>query len=457
MLKSVRFTQKVDAFALHPVLGPLLMIGIFLLLFQALFSWAEPLMSAIEFVVGEAKAAVATVMPQSLPLLSSLVTEGVITGVGNVIVFVPQIAVMFLFLAFLEDSGYLARAAFLLDRVMQKVGLHGRAFVPLLSGFACAVPAIMATRTIENEKDRLVTILVTPLISCSARLPVYALMIATIFSTTPPLFGFLEAGAVVVIAMYSLSLGAALGMAALFKRTLLKSPTPPLVLELPAYRWPKPAQVARAVGSRVMMFLRDAGTVILAITIVLWAVLTFPIDHDVKVKRDADVAAIEATEVASADRDERIAAVKNLAQEQLVEHSAAGRVGHLMAPVLAPLGFDWKIGIGILASFAAREVFVSTLGIVYGLGEVDEDDTTSLREAMRKDKKADGTPLYTPLTGLSLLVFFVLAMQCMSTLAVVKRETRSWKWPLFQFGYMTVLAVLASLLVYQGGRLLGFV
>ncbi len=455
MLKSVRFTSQLDGIALHPVLGPLLMIGIFLALFQALFSWAEPLMSAIEFVVGAAKEFVGGLMPTSLPLLSSLVTEGIIAGVGNVVVFVPQIAILFLFLAILEDSGYLARAAFLLDRVMQKVGLHGRAFVPLLSGFACAVPAIMATRTIENEKDRLVTILVTPLISCSARLPVYALMIATIFATTPPLFGVVEAGAVVVIAMYSLSLGAALGMAALFKRTLLKSPPPPLVLELPAYRMPKASQVGRAVGSRVMMFLREAGTVILAITVVLWALLTFPIDHDIEAKRNADVAAIEGADVAGDARDAAVAAVKNHAQEQLVERSAAGRVGHFMAPALAPLGFDWKIGIGILASFAAREVFVSTLGIVYGLGEVDED-STSLREAMQRDTKDDGTPLYTPLTGLSLLVFFVLAMQCMSTIAVVKRETRSWKWPLFQVAYMTALAIAGSFIVYQGGRLLGF-
>ena len=455
-LKSVRFTRRLDAVALHPLLGPVLMIAVFLALFQALFSWAEPLMAAIEFVVATAKETVGGWMPSSLPLLSSLVTEGIITGVGNVIVFVPQIAIMFLFLAILEDTGYLARAAFLLDRVMQKVGLHGRAFVPLLSGFACAVPAIMATRTIENEKDRLVTILVTPLISCSARLPVYALMIATIFATTPPLFGVFEAGAVVMVAMYSLSLGAALGMAAVFKRTLLKSPTPPLVLELPSYRLPKVSQLARAVGSRVLMFLQEAGTVILAITVVLWALLTFPIDHDVKVKRDADVAAIEAAEAVGTARDEKVSAVKNHAQEQLVERSAAGRVGHFMAPALAPLGFDWKIGIGILASFAAREVFVSTLGIVYGLGEVDEDDTTPLRSAMQKDTKADGSPLYTPLTGLSLLVFFVLAMQCMSTIAVVKRETRSWKWPLFQVGYMTALAIIGSFVVYQGGRLLGF-
>ncbi|HEY1099408.1 MAG TPA: ferrous iron transport protein B [Myxococcota bacterium] len=452
--KSTQLTAKIDAVALHPLLGPLVMLGVFVALFQALFAWSEPFIGAIEAAVDVVKTAAASVLPTSLPLLSSLVTDGIITGVGNVVVFVPQIAILFLFLAILEDTGYLARAAFLLDRVMQKVGLHGRAFVPLLSGFACAVPAIMATRTIENEKDRLVTILVTPLVSCSARLPVYALMIATVFSTTPPILGVFEAGTVVMLSMYGLSLFAAIGMAALFKRTVLKSPTPPLVLELPAYRMPKAKQVARAVGNRVATFLKEAGTVILAITVVLWALLTFPIDRDVEARRDADVAAIESTEPAGEARDEKVAAIKNHAQQTLVEHSAAGRVGHAMAPLLAPLGFDWKIGIGILASFAAREVFVSTLGIVYGLGEADEE-SSSLREAMQKDTKADGSPLYTPLTGLSLLVFFVLAMQCMSTIAVVKRETRSWKWPLFQVGYMTALAVTASLLVYQVGRLFG--
>jgi ferrous iron transport protein B len=338
---------------------------------------------------------------------------------------------------------------------MKSVGLHGRAFVPLLSGFACAVPAILATRTIESTKDRIVTILVTPLVSCSARLPVYALMIATVFSTMPPLWGVLSMGAVVLVSMYALSIGAAITMAAVFKRTLLRSPTPPLVLELPPYRLPRASQVARAVLGRVRTFLVEAGTVILAITVVLWALLTFPIDAEVAAARDKAKAAATVTIPEGAEREAELVAIENEARQLLVEHSVAGRLGHAMEPLIAPLGFDWKIGIGILASFAAREVFVSTLGIVYGLGEADEE-STSLRDAMRKDTRKDGAPLYTPLSGLSLLVFFVLAMQCMSTLAAVKRETRSWKWPVFQTAYMTVLAVAASFLVYQGGRLLGF-
>jgi ferrous iron transport protein B len=453
---SARLTRRIDAVALHPVLGPVLLVGVFLALFQALFAGAEPLMDVVEGVVAAAGAFVGAWVPSSLPLLQSLLVEGVVAGVGNVVVFVPQIAILFLFLGVLDDSGYLARAAFLLDRVMRAVGLHGRAFVPLLSGFACAVPAIMATRTIESTKDRLVTVLVTPLISCSARLPVYALMIATVFASTPPLWGVWSAGAVVMVALYTLSLLAAVVMAAIFKRTLLRSPTPPLVLELPPWRRPRAGQVARAVAGRVRTFLVEAGTVILACTVVLWAVLKFPVDERVAAARDAAVAAVVAEQPAGADRDARVAAIHADARKRLVEHSAAGRLGHLLEPVLAPLGFDWKIGIGLIASFAAREVFVSTLGIVYGLGDEADESSVDLREAMRSDTRADGTPLYTPLTALSLMVFFVLAMQCMSTLAAVKRETRSWRWPLFQLGYMTALAWGAAFVVHQVGRLLGF-
>lgn len=452
---SQALTRRIDAVALHPVLGPLLLVLVFGGLFQALFSWASPLMDAIEGGVGVVSDLVVSVVPSSLPLLQSLLKDGVVAGVGNVVVFVPQIAILFLFLAVLEDSGYLARAAFLLDRMMASVGLHGRAFVPMLSGFACAVPAILATRTIENTRDRLVTILVTPLVSCSARLPVYALMIATVFAGHAPLFGVVEPGAVVMIAMYTLSIVAAVAMAALFKRTILRSPTPPLVLELPAYRVPRAMSLYKAVSSRVATFLREAGTVILAITVVLWALLTFPIDAEIAAARDKAKVAATATMPAGELLDVELVAIENEARQALVERSVAGRLGHALEPLIAPLGFDWKIGIGILASFAAREVFVSTLGIVYGLGEADEE-STSLRAAMQRDTRVDGSALYTPLSGLSLLVFFVLAMQCMSTLAAVKRETRSWRWPIFQTAYMTTLAVTASWCVYQGGRLLGF-
>jgi ferrous iron transport protein B len=385
-----------------------------------------------------------------------LLEDGVLAGVGNVVVFVPQIAILFLFLSVLEDSGYLARAAFLLDRLMAKTGLHGRAFVPLLSGFACAVPAILATRTIENTKDRIVTILATPFISCSARLPVYALMIATVFSTMPPLFGVVPVGAVVMVAMYGLSISAALAAAAILKRTLLKSPTPPLVLELPPYRFPKLGQVARAVGSRVKVFLVEAGTTILAITVVLWALFTFPRDTTLELHTQAARDAVIATTPAGEERDDKLAAVNARGAAEQVKLSIAGTIGHAMEPVFAPLGFDWKLNVGILASFAAREVLVSTLGLVYGLGTETDEESEGLRAALREDKRDDGGPLYTPLTALSLLVFFVLAMQCMSTLAATKRETGGWKWPAFQFASMSAAAYVGALLVFQIGKLLGF-
>jgi ferrous iron transport protein B len=379
----------------------------------------------------------------------------VIAGVGNVVVFVPQIVVLFLFLGLLEDSGYLARAAFLLDRVLSRVGLHGRAFVPMLSGFACAVPAILAARTIENRRDRLVTILVTPLISCSARLPVYGLMIATVFATRAPVLGFIQVGTIVMISMYALSITAALCMAALFKRTLLATAPSPFVLELPPYRRPHLRALTRHVWSKVSSFLVSAGTVILAITILLWALFNFPrspqLESDYATAKIALAAAPDAGE-----RDSQLAALEAKFAKQRLEQSVAGRVGHAIEPVLRPFGWDWKVGVGLIASFAAREVLVSTLGLVYGLGQGAEEHPESLQDAMRNDRDSAGRPVHTPLSGLSLMVFFVLAMQCASTLATVRRETGSWRWPAFQFAYMLVLALAGSFVVYQGGRWLGF-
>jgi ferrous iron transport protein B len=455
--RSEMLTKRIDAVALHRVLGPLSMILIFGGLFQALFTWSTPVMDAIQDAMAWCGGRVGDLVPESLPFLKSLLVDGVIAGVGNVVVFVPQIAVLFFFLGVLEDSGYLARAAFILDRLMARVGLHGRAFVPMLSGFACAVPAIMAARTIESRKDRLVTMLVTPLISCSARLPVYGLMIATVFATRPPIFGVFHPGAVVMIAMYLLSVGAAIGMAFIFKRTILKSPPPPFVLELPPYRRPRMSELLRHVGRKVKSFLTEAGTVILAITIVLWGLFNFPRSSEAEVRHEVERARIEASVTDTAEREAQLASLHGDAARARLEYSLGGRMGHAIEPVIKPLGWDWKVGVGIIASFAAREVLVATLGLVYGLGEGAEEDNQTLQESMRKDRDpVTGQPIHTPLSGLSLMVFFVLAMQCMSTLAAVRRESGSWRWPAFQFAYMTVLAYVAALLVFQGGRLLGW-
>jgi ferrous iron transport protein B len=333
----------------------------------------------------------------------------------------------------MEDSGYMARVAYLMDRIMRAVGLHGRAFVPMLSGYACAIPAVLATRTMERRRDRLLTMLVIPLMTCSARLPVYTLVIGALFPPSDA-FGMVPVQGLLMVAMYVFSTVVALVVAGVLGRTLLKGPHVPLLLELPPYRWPTLRTVTRMMWLRSRLFLREAGSVILVCTIVLWALLSFPRPPGLEPGAGADaVAAHQAT---------------------ALQESMGGMLGRAIEPVLEPLGFDWKIGVGIIGAFAAREVFVSTLGVIYGVADANEG-SVALRDQMRAASRRDGTPVYSPLTGLSLMVFFALACQCMSTLAVIRRETHGWRWPGFVFAYMTVLAWGASFVVYQGGRLLG--
>lgn len=446
------FTDKLDALLLHRVSGFVVFATVMYVVFEALFSWSEPMVGVIEGGVVSAQDMVNAALPPGA--LRELLKDGVIAGVGNVIVFVPQIAMLFLMLGFLEDSGYLARVAFLIDRVMARVGLHGKAFVPLLSGFACAVPAVMATRTIESRRDRIATMLALPLMSCSARLPVYVLVIATIFSGEERVAGVFSPGALVLFTMYLVSTLATLGAAAVLRRTVLKGPRPALVLELPPYRRPEWRTLLRSTWERVRSFLVDAGTIILAISIVLWALLTYPKSEEVHARYEA-----QRSELASvADESERASRLEQLdaaeAGEQ-IRKSAAGRVGLAIEPVLQPLGFDWRIGVGIIGAFAAREVFVSTLATVFGISAGD-DDATPVREALANASHTDGRKLMTPLAGLSLMLFFVFACQCMSTIAVVKRESGSWKWPMLMFGYMTTLAYVVSLAVYQLGSAFGW-
>ena len=429
-----RLTERVDAVLLHPVGGFLAFLAIMLTLFQALFSGADPLIQVIEAAVGAVGDAVAALLPAGF--VQDLLVEGVIGGVGNVVVFLPQILLLFLFIGLLEDSGYMARAAYLMDRVMRGLGLHGRAFVPLLSGFACAVPAIMATRTMERQRDRLLTMLVVPLMTCSARLPVYTLIIASLFPPAEDAGGWPVQG-LLMMALYLFSVVVALLAAAVLGRTVLKGPRVPLLLELPPYRVPLLRTTLRLMRLRAGEFLKEAGTVILACTVLMWALLKYP-----ALPPPADYDTLPAASQAAFDAAR-------------LEHSAAGRVGKAIEPAIAPLGFDWKIGVGVIGAFAAREVFVSTMGLVYGMGGDVDEASTPLRDRIRAERRPDGTPVYTPLSGLSLLVFFALACQCMSTLAVLKRETRSWRWPAFLFVYMTALAWVCSFLVYQGGRLLG--
>ena len=447
-----QWTERLDGVLIHRVYGVVAFAVVMAVLFEALFTWSEPMIGAIEAATGWLQTLVGTTLPPGV--LNDLLIDGVIAGVGNVVVFVPQIAMLFFFIALLEDLGYLARVAFVIDRLMGRVGLHGKAFVPMLSGFACAIPAVMATRTIESRRDRLITMLTLPMVSCSARLPVYALVTAVVFAGEPRVLGILSVGAVVLFSMYTLSVVATLGAAAVLRRTVLAGPRLPLLLELPPYRVPVWRSVLLVTWRRVRKFLEDAGTIILTMTIILWALLSFPHSVEIDARYDVSRAQVLAT-TAAAGQEAALADLDGqLAGEQL-RYSAGGRMGRLIEPVLQPLGFDWRIGVGILGAFAAREVFVSTLGIVFGI-EAADAESLSLRSSLQNAERADGSPLMTPLTGVSLMVFFVLACQCMSTIVVVRKEAGGWGWPVFMFGYMSVLAYVASLAVYQVGSALGW-
>jgi ferrous iron transport protein B len=413
-------SDRIDAVATHPVWGWLTLGVIMTLLFLSIFTLAEYPMNFIDARVAALADWVKEVMPAGD--LRDLITDGAIAGVGGVIIFLPQILILFFFIGLLESTGYMARAAFIMDRLMSRVGLNGKSFIPLLSSYACAIPGIMATRTIEDQKDRLVTILVAPLMSCSARLPVYLLMIAALVpGDRVPLLT--KVG--VMLLMYALGTFVAFGFAWLFKRTLLKGAPPIMIMELPPYRLPALRDVVFHMLERAWLFLRRAGTVILGISIILWFLAAYP-----KAPDDAS------------------------GQQQLAQ-SFAGRAGHALEPLIKPLGFDWQIGIGLITSFAAREVFVSTMGVVFN-AEASDEDTTPLRQALLEARWPDGRALFTPLVCFTLMIFYVFAMQCVSTVAVVRRETNSWRWPLFQIGYMTGTAWIFSLIVYQGGRALGY-
>jgi ferrous iron transport protein B len=438
-------TERIDRFLLHRVFGFAAFVAIMFVLFMSLFAWADPAISLVETGFGWLGEQARAVLPEGI--VADFVVDAVIAGVGGVLVFLPQILLLFLFLGLLEDCGYLARIAYLMDRIMRSMNLHGRAFVPMLSGFACAIPAIMATRTMERKRDRLLTMMVVPLMTCSARLPVYSLVIGALIGGSGAVKGMMLVG------MYLFSVLTALIAAWVLSRAVkpLRAKRLPFVIELPPYRWPRWRDVLRMMWEKSSMFLREAGTVILACTIALWALLYFPRELP---EGSPDYAA----QIAAAPSDVAKAQLEAERDGALMRNSYGGRLGHAIEPAIAPLGFDWKIGVGIIGAFAAREVFVSTMGVVYSVGgEVDENgESAPLREAMQREKRADGSLAYTPLVGLSLMIFFALACQCMSTLAVVKRETRTWRWPLFLFGYMTALAYVVCFVVYQVGSALGF-
>lgn len=466
------FSDRLDRVLTHKIWGTLIFIAIMTLMFQSIFTFARIPMDALQSGVDWLGSAVGALIPRGD--LNSLLVDGVIAGVGAVVVFLPQILLLFLFIGFLEDTGYMARAAFLMDRLMSKVGLHGKSFIPMLSSFACAIPGIMATRTIESPKDRLVTILVSPLMSCSARLPVYILLIGACIPSITVL-GFLKLPALTMLGMYLLGIVVALLMAWLFKKTLLKGEPPLLIMELPPYKRPLLKIVVRHMWDRSKLFLRRAGTVILGINILLWFLATYPRHAEQDRGFAARRAAIQAQAATRPGADQlpgqpaqpamldtnlqaQLLALDNEESGTRLRQSFAGHLGRAIEPFIAPLGFDWKMGIGIVSSFAAREVFVSTMSTVYNVGKYDrsESSLSSLEKTLRTEKRDDGTPAYTPLTAVTLMVFYVFALQCVSTVAVVRRETNSWKWPLFQWAYMGALAWGLAFLAFHLGHWLGW-
>jgi ferrous iron transport protein B len=415
-------TRKLDRVLLHPVLGLLVFLAFIATFFQAIFSWAQPAMDWFGGALDGLADAILAAWPDG-GVVSELLADGVVRGVGAVVVFVPQIALLFALIFFFEASGYMARAAFVVDRVMGWAGLEGRCFISLLSSYACAVPGILATRSIPSPRDRLATILVAPFATCSARLPVYALLIAAFVPATPVLGWFTLQG-LTLFGLYLLGGVSAVLFAALFKRGMLRGASLPFYLELPPYRWPSLRSVVAQTWSRVMVFLRDAGTVILCGSVVLWFLLNFP----------RSAAAPGAGEIE--------------ARQARIEGSFAAQIGKAMEPATAPLGFDWKINVGLVGSFAARELMVSTMAQVYAQPEED-GDYVGLAETLRAPDPATGKPPLTTASALALLAFYVYALLCLSTVAAARRETGGWRWPMFMLAYMTAAAWLAAFLVYR--------
>lgn len=432
-------TEKLDNLLLHRFWGYVILLGIMFFMFQCIFWLASFPMDWIEAGFGAASGWLTDTLPANQ--LTDILVNGIIAGLGGIAVFIPQIMILFAFITVLEDTGYMARISFLTDRLMRQVGLNGKSVMPLISGVACAVPAIMATRNIENRKERLITILITPLMSCSARLPIYTVMIALVIPNKPVL-GFLNLQGVVMMGLYLMGFVMALLIAAILKLFISIKEKSYFIMELPVYRAPRWANVGTTMVQKAKIFVTDAGKVIMVISIILW----FLASYGPKDRMQQLTAQYEQLKTAHPEQKEQLEI--EMKSEKLA-NSYAGVLGHAIEPVIRPLGYDWKIGIALITSFAAREVFVGTMATLYSVGESPEDDDATLREKMSSATWRDGRPVYTLASGISLMLFYAFAMQCMSTLAVVKRETKSWKFPAVQFVYMTALAYLFAFISFQ--------
>ena len=446
-------SDRVDRFLTHPIGGTMAFFVLMAVVFQAIYKWAAPLMDLIDGSFGWLGNLVSLLIPEGA--IQSLIVDGVIAGVGGVAIFLPQIVILFGFIAVLEDCGYMARAAFLMDRLMSWVGLSGKSFVPMLSSFACAIPGVMATRVIENRRDRFTTILVAPLMSCSARLPVYTIMIAA-FIPAKPVLGFFGLQGITLLAMYMIGVVVAIPVAWLFKKTILKGETPPFVMEMPPYKIPDLKTIILRMLDRGKRFLVDAGTIIFATTVLIWGLLYYPRPQSISDQYDQKAAEIQSQTLSQDKLEEQLNTNSKAEAGAFLRQSVLGRLGKFIEPVVKPLGWDWKIGIAVIASFPAREVVVATLGIIYNLGSEESEESENLRQKMRNATWDDdpNQKVFTPIVALSVMVFFALCAQCAATLAVIKRETGSWKWPVFTFSYMTILAYCAALITYQISNLL---
>jgi ferrous iron transport protein B len=439
-----RFGAKTLRWFNRPWPATLVFFAIMALVFQAVFSWATPLMDAIDAGASGLSTMIAGLLPANA--LSSFLTDGVIAGVGSVIVFLPQILILFLFIILLEDSGYLARAAFLMDRVMRGVGLSGQSVIPMLSSFACAVPAIMATRVIPNRRDRIATILAAPFMTCSARLPVYALLIAAFVPDRS--LGWLNLQGLVLLGLYLLGIIGGLATAWIMKRSALRGPKPQFALALPEFRWPNPQTVLIKLMDRARIFLRRAGTVIFTVAIIVWALAYFPRSAEVQISRDNAVTQAQTT-WSGAELELQLQRIDNQAAADQLEQSFLGRAGRFVAPVFRPLGWDWRVSAAVIAGFPAREVVVAVMGTIYAVGE--EAEEASLAGKLRSATWPDGRPIFTLPMVLGLLLFYAWCLQCAATIAVIRRETNSWRWPAFAWSYMTVIGYSGALLIYQLG------
>ena len=426
---------KLDAILTHRIFGYIIFFFILFNIFQALFTWSAYPMELIDTFFAFLSETTRNVLPEGL--FTSLLTEGIIPGIGGIVIFVPQIAFLFLFLAILEETGYMSRVVFLMDKIMRKFGMSGKSVVPLISGTACAIPAIMATRNMESWKERLITILVTPFTTCAARLPVYAIIISLVIPNTDAFFG-LNMHALVLMGLYILGFTTAIFSAVILNKILKIESTSDFIIEMPNYKLPLFKNVLIQVVEKSKAFVFEAGKIILAISVLLWVLASFGPGNDFK---NADtIVAAQYENLDATTLNNKIASYK-------LEHSYIGKFGKLIEPAIAPLGYDWKMGIGLITSFAAREVFVGTLATIYSVGV---DDESTLKQKMKNEMRSDGvTPIFTFATGISLLIFYAFAMQCMGTLAIVKRETNSWKWPMIQMFGMTALAYISALIVYQ--------